>query len=638
MSYPAEYWPSFYPTITSQWFYYNGQWAQSLSCVANSLAYIKEIQEYRERGVREQYSHLWIYGNRYSYHSQGEGMMYLEAFNKLVDDGVPPYHDFPNQSQSEYNSHYNYRAWSGYLSAKESVQAQYGNLITKAQYQRINSYSNWFNTYDTDLMKNYITNYGYVLFPVKHNTGMRDNTGSNGIVPNSGTSLGTGHAVVALGWRIINSQLHWICANTWGTWYGDNGICYVPSNYIHAYSSCVLYDAPYKPKLDSPTYSSAYVTHNSIRLYIGQYYIDGVTDPKPNIWHIRCRLGQDGSGAIVEDKYVTNINDILFQNLESDTFYNFVARAERTGGAYDPSDYTPRVVLKTNVSLTPSTPSHPPYGQKVEGGFDLYWGASTGATLYRLRVRRGYDDNTFTVTTTGTTYIVTGLQKGVTYYLSVRGENQYGNSAYTTESTATTAPHTPTISNSAVTDTSISISIGSMTGNWDHVRVYRYTSGGSLIDYRDIPNGSTITAWSGLPTGTTYKFNAKSRFYINDVWLESVDFSNELTITTSVRPNNWEWITTELNAFNNNGAITALTWTRWNDFIDRINEFRVYKGLGTIGGKMSSSDKVLTATRFNTVRQTIGEMYATGITNRVPGDLVLGNYFIILKNSLNSIS
>lgn len=110
----------------------------------------------------------------------------------------------------------------------------------------------------------------------------------------------------------------------------------------------------------------------------------------------------------------------------------------------------------------------------------------------------------------------------------------------------------------------------------------------------------------------------------------------------SSRPNDWTWTQTELNSFNRvvGYYVSDLTYLRWNAFVDRVNDFRVYKGLSTVNSAayMTTYDKQLTATRFNLVRLAIGSMYSTGITDRVAGDPVYGSYFITLRDSLNSIT
>jgi hypothetical protein len=52
---------------------------------------------------------------------------------------------------------------------------------------------------------------------------------------------------------------------------------------------------------------------------------------------------------------------------------------------------------------------------------------------------------------------------------------------------------------------------------------------------------------------------------------------------------------------------------------------------------MSDSSKILTAERFNIVKNAIGSMNPTGISDREKGDFVLGSYFITLSLKLSEI-
>ena len=54
--------------------------------------------------------------------------------------------------------------------------------------------------------------------------------------------------------------------------------------------------------------------------------------------------------------------------------------------------------------------------------------------------------------------------------------------------------------------------------------------------------------------------------------------------------------------------------------------------------KASADSKILTATRFNLVKNAIGSMNATGISNVSKGDPVLGSYFITLANKANGVT
>jgi len=318
------------------------------------------------------------------------------------------------------------------------------------------------------------------------------------------------------------------------------------------------------------------------------------------------------------------------------------------------SEYGAGLVM-AELPPIPETPSSAPIiTQRLESGFNLSWGASTYATSYTLRYKN-YDGIYHTVPVSGTTYTLTGLQYGVTHFLSVKGDNASGSSEYTPvndlDNPGTTTAKSPgNLTNPAKTSDTIDVRVADgMTGNWDYIRVYAYnnsiTPSYKDITYASYQSGTRIVTWTGLFAGLQYKFNARTYYTYNSVALDSYYWSNDLYVTTTSRPVYFYWTQTELDAFNNNGNINTLTYLRWNAFIDNINLVRVYKGYSQIVNdsagrtvKMTSSDKILYATRFNAVRLAIGEINSTGITNKVSGDIVYGSYFVTLCNKLNEIS
>jgi hypothetical protein len=174
--------------------------------------------------------------------------------------------------------------------------------------------------------------------------------------------------------------------------------------------------------------------------------------------------------------------------------------------------------------------------------------------------------------------------------------------------------------------------------DWIRVQVNSVTGAdGYHIDINgNYAQNSQDYTYTGLTPDTSYTINVYAWSY---TYPDSATHSQSYN-TLANRPSNWTWTTAELNAFNNHGSLTTLTYSRWNAFLDRITEFEVYKygSALTAFDKMTSSDKTLTAARFNQARFAIGSMYSTGITNKSSGDPVLGSYFITMANSLNSIT
>lgn len=121
--------------------------------------------------------------------------------------------------------------------------------------------------------------------------------------------------------------------------------------------------------------------------------------------------------------------------------------------------------------------------------------------------------------------------------------------------------------------------------------------------------------------------------------------SKEVFLTYSnSRPSDFNWTTSERNAFENKGNLSVLTWQRWNEFIDNVKAMASWKHNSTndiynvLNAKMTKDDKVLTAARFNIVKNSIGSMNATGISDVKKGDVVKGEYFITLSSKLGGVT
>lgn len=96
-------------------------------------------------------------------------------------------------------------------------------------------------------------------------------------------------------------------------------------------------------------------------------------------------------------------------------------------------------------------------------------------------------------------------------------------------------------------------------------------------------------------------------------------------------------------AITSNGYVSDFSYKVWNDMVDKVKEtldacgdswdssFATYANT-----RMSSSDKVLTATKFNSLRHNIGSHETTGITTKYKDEYVYGKYFTILTDRLNT--
>lgn len=322
-----------------------------------------------------------------------------------------------------------------------------------------------------------------------------------------------------------------------------------------------------------------------------------------------------------------------FSNLTPNTSY-YIECYCVLNGTWTRAGSVTASTLPEPTPTPPNPPWHSPYiDYRVEGGYNLYWPSSSGATLYRLRVRRGYDNYTTTYTTSSTSYTVTGLQYGVTYHVSVRAENAHGSSSYTVESAATVAPRTPSISGNSTVN-SITINISGMSGNYDEVVVERYTANNVFIDSKTASSGTSQLTWTGLTVGQIFNFRARSRYFINDVWLESVGVGQTQVEVGAGRPDNFSWTIPK-----ESGGQFNLTALEWNSFTARINEFRQYKGLGNYSFTQAYPNNNFTANIFNEARTAIQQMNPpTPVPSAAQKDgIVYASLLNSIVTSLNSI-
>lgn len=181
------------------------------SCVAHSVALIKEIQEYYETGKKMQFSVGWIYGYRLSNQYKGEGMYPKEALTTLLNYGNVLKDDFPEN--------FEYKDIQNLISSRKT------QCLSKAKEYKIKSYS---RVTTSSNVKSVIYNYHSPVMIVIDVYDSFYNTNSSGLVPSKSGSYCGSHAMVIVGWTKINSSEYYIVQNSWGPEWGDCGYCYIP--------------------------------------------------------------------------------------------------------------------------------------------------------------------------------------------------------------------------------------------------------------------------------------------------------------------------------------------------------------------------------------------------------------------------
>ena len=154
---------------------------------------------------------------------------------------------------------------------------------------------------------------------------------------------------------------------------------------------------------------------------------------------------------------------------------------------------------------------------------------------------------------------------------------------------------------------------------------------------------------TGLKPGTRYSVSIEAEDLVTG-WSNS--WSTRVT-TDKIVVAAWSWSSSNgtasasrtkaaYNALINNGSTSDFSYLVWNDMCSKVIEIENAAGLtwstkyaSYADTKMSSSDKVLTATRFNSLRHNIGRSYSTGINEVASGDTVYAWYFTTLARCMN---
>lgn len=185
------------------------------------------------------------------------------------------------------------------------------------------------------------------------------------------------------------------------------------------------------------------------------------------------------------------------------------------------------------------------------------------------------------------------------------------------------------------------------------VRVTFYVAGSqvSSFTFAGVPSSGT-TKWmtkTGLKPGTRYSVSIEAEDLVTG-WSNS--WSDRVT-TDKILVSAWSWSSSNgtasasqtkaaYTALTNNGSTSDFSYLVWNDMCSKVIEIENTAGLtwstkyaSYADTKMSSSDKVLTATRFNSLRYNIGRSYSTGINEVASGDTVYAWYFTTLARCMN---
>ncbi len=172
-----------------------------------------------------------------------------------------------------------------------------------------------------------------------------------------------------------------------------------------------------------------------------------------------------------------------------------------------------------NVITLPGAPTSTAASSIAEISFDANWNASVSATGYYIDIAT---NNIFTTFVSGfnnkyvnnvTTYSITGLAGGTTYYYRVRAKNGSGIGESSSTITTVTIPHQPTATYAtALTNNSFSANWNSSTGATGYkLDVSTLSNFGSFVGvYNNLDVNDVTSSVTGLSGGTTYYYRIRA--------------------------------------------------------------------------------------------------------------------------------
>ena len=154
-----------------------------------------------------------------------------------------------------------------------------------------------------------------------------------------------------------------------------------------------------------------------------------------------------------------------------------------------------------------------------------------------------------------------------------------------------------------------------------------YTSSGMIY----------VWSYQGLTPGTDYVINVRiSHNGVPDI------LGSQYFTTSSYRPYHWTWTSAESTALNNQGQFSTITYSRWNQMVNKVREVQLFAGSSWYDTYCpladmycSSSDRVLTAARYNSLNYNVMVCYSTHIPWVSAGDNVRGWHFLELMSKVN---
>ncbi|MDH3324708.1 MAG: S8 family serine peptidase, partial [Candidatus Peregrinibacteria bacterium] len=234
-------------------------------------------------------------------------------------------------------------------------------------------------------------------------------------------------------------------------------------------------------------------------------------------------------------------------------------------------------------------------------GYDIVYG--TESELYTILIQGG----------TSTSYTITGLTNGTTYYVGVKAVDSDGvnSTSYSTEASATpvatsnVAPDTVTGLVATAGDAQVALTWDTGTDSDGTISGYYVsygTTSGSYGTTSALITGTSTTI-TGLTNGTTYYFAVKA---VDNDSSTSTNFSTEASATPVATSNVAPDTVTGLVATAGDAQV-ALTWDTGTDSDGTISGY--YVSYGTTSGSYGTTSSLITGTSTTITGLTNGTTY-----------------------------
>lgn len=195
---------------------------QTSMCLDFACRFMKETQEWIERGEFEPLASGYVYGNRQPGHYMGEGMITREALEVLLKFGIPPASAFS--------------VVGSFLRCRAEYQSKKETADKAALPQRISSYVRCASVEDVQRALVELKSPVLIAIAVTRTfenlkTRILPMEPKEHFQPGHAEYTG-GHGMAVRGYTTIDDKVYYITRNSWGedSW-GENGECLIPSDY-----------------------------------------------------------------------------------------------------------------------------------------------------------------------------------------------------------------------------------------------------------------------------------------------------------------------------------------------------------------------------------------------------------------------